>query len=261
MDQAVAARAAALLRQARAGPAFLDGLPDDCRPRSAAEGYEIQRAFVAAAGDSVAGFKIGATSARAQRFLDAEGPFYGRVLAANLLQSPARLPAERFLLRIIEPEFAFLIGQALAPRAAPYEQAEVAEAVAAVIPAIEIVTSAFSDWQIRGVPSLIADNGANGALVLGDPCPNWKTRDLASHRVTLSINGKPAGEGTGAKALGHPLAALTWLVNALSAQDLALAPDQVVSTGVVTPFVPAEARDFVRADFGDLGTVEVRFEA
>jgi len=259
MNAAKAARAAALLRQARADGVALAGLPDDCRPRDEAEGYAIQQAFVAASAGRPAGYKIGATSARAQDFLRTDSPFYGRVLAQDLHASPVSLDPRSYLFRLIEPEFAFRIGRTLEPRPRPFEEAEVADAVTAVMPAIEVVTSAFSQWQDQGALLLIADNGVDGALVLGPSHHNWRDLDLAAHRVTLAINGEPKGEGSGANALGHPLTALTWLVNKLSSQQIALDAGQVVTTGVVTPFELAGPGDRVVADFGSLGSVELDF--
>ena len=259
MNAAKAARAAALLRQARAEGVALACLPADCRPSDAAEGYAIQQAFVDASPGRPAGYKIGATSARAQDFLQTDGPFYGRVLASDLHDSPASFDPRSYLFCLIEPEFAFRIGRTLESRPRPFEDAEIAEAVTAVMPAIEVVTSAFSQWQDQGAPSLIADNGVDGALVLGSSHRNWRDLDLARHRVTLTINGEFKGEGRGKNALGHPLTALTWLVNKLSSQRLSLDAGQIVTTGVVTPFELAAPGDRIVADFGLLGQVETGF--
>jgi 2-keto-4-pentenoate hydratase len=157
----------------------------------------------AQSGDRPAGFKIGATSRRAQGFLDCDGPFAGTVLAGDLFESPATLPAGRFTFRLIEPEFAVTLGRDLPPRQVAYGMEDVDGAVASLHPAIEVVTSVLENWAGQGVPSLIADNGVNGALVLGPACRDWQDFDLASHEVTLSVNGAPAGSGRGANALGR----------------------------------------------------------
>ena len=66
---------------------------------------------------------------------------------------------------------------------------------------------------------------------------------------------KPAGEGTGANALGHPLNALAWLANERARQGKGLKAGEVVSTGVVTPFHYLKAGMRAVADSGALGQV------
>jgi len=48
----------------------IPGLPEHCRPKTAAAGYGIQAALRATRGGELAGFKIGATSEVAQTLLD-----------------------------------------------------------------------------------------------------------------------------------------------------------------------------------------------
>jgi 2-keto-4-pentenoate hydratase len=48
-------QAAEILWQARLAQRRLDALPDACRPRSLAEGYAVQDAMAAMAGQAVAG--------------------------------------------------------------------------------------------------------------------------------------------------------------------------------------------------------------
>ncbi len=261
MTPAQARRAAELLLQARRGRRPIAALPADCKPGSLDEGYQIQDAFVELTGKVVAGFKIGATSERAQDFLEIDAPFAGCVLQGNLHDSPATLFAGDFIFRLIEPEFAFRLGRELPPRAAAYGLPEVADAVESLHPAIELVTSGLEDWRTQGAAALIADNGVDGGLVLGPACRDWRGLDLPAHAVSLAVNGAPAGDGFGANALGNPLAALAWLANHLSKRGRGLEAGQVVTTGVVTPFVELDAGDRAIADFGSLGTVELTFEA
>ncbi len=259
MSPETVSRAASLLLEARRTGQPLGRLPDDCAPASAQEAYRIQESFLDQAGGATAGYKIGATSEKAQAFLGLSHPFSGRVLVSSIHDSPARLQADAFLFRLIEPEFAFRLATALPVRSTAYVPDEVAAAVGAVIPAIEVVTSAFENWQTQGSAALISDNGVNGALVLGAAFEDWRSLDLAEHRVTLAVNGKPSGEGNGAQALGHPLNALRWLVNSLNERGIGLEAGEIVSTGVVTPFVRLERGDGAVADYGPLGRVEVSF--
>ena len=254
-------RAAELLHAARRDCRPIAGLPADCRPKTAAEAYRAQDAFVARSGDRVVGFKIGATSERAQTFLETDTPFAGCVLSRDLFDSPLTLPAGRFPFRLIEPEFAVRLARDLPARDTAYDAATVADAVASLHPAIELVTSGLADWARQGAPSLIADNGVNGALVLGPACADWRVFDLPRHAVTLRVNGAPAGEGVGGNSLGGPMNALAWLANHRAKRGLGLAAGQVVTTGVVTTFVELGAGEEAVADFGPLGEVRLNFTA
>jgi 2-keto-4-pentenoate hydratase len=72
------------------------------------------------------------------------------------------------------------------------------------------------------------------------------------------INGKPVATGSGGNVLGDPRVALTWIANELSTYAGGIAAGQFVTTGtcVIPPAVMPG--DVFTADFGDLGTHEVR---
>ncbi len=79
-----------------------------------------------------------------------------------------------------------------------------------------------------------------------------------SHKGTFH-NGTEAGRGRGANALGHPLNALAWLADQGVLGGRGLKAGDLVTTGLVTPFVYADAGDEVRADFRELGEARLRF--
>ena len=251
--------AARMLLTARRDRREIPGLPGGLKPSSPEKGYRIQEALLDLSPEPLCGFKIGATSAKVQQLIGVDGPFYGRVFETGCVRSPAALTGARFLFRMIEPEFAFRLGAGLAPRAKEYVRDEVAHAVACLYPAIEVINSGLHDWINQGAPSIIADNGAHGALILGKEITEWRSLDLAAQPVSLFVNGTFKGDGTGANCLGHPLNALTWLANMRSRQGKGIESGSVVTTGVVTPFEYIGARDEARADFGELGEVRVAF--
>ena len=263
-------RAAALLLAARRECRPIPALPEGCRPGGLAEAYGIQAAYLAASGATLAGFKVAATNRKVQDLLGIEEPFSGCLFRERVHQSPAELPAGDFAFRLIEPEFAFRLGADLPARDAAYDRGEVGQAVASLHPAFEVVTSAYgAAWTGLSAPALIADNAIHGAFVLGrgvagpgvdgPGVKDWRGLDLAAHPVILFHNGTEAGRGSGANALGHPLNALAWLADQGVLGGRGLKAGDLVTTGLVTPFVYAEPGDQVRADFGALGEVELRF--
>jgi len=254
-----AEEAARLLAAARGDARLLEALPEPMRPADTIEGYAIQDAFARLWGVEVAGWKVACTAAEQQAFLGVDEPFSGRIFAPYLLDSPAELASAAFHMRGLEGEFAFRLGRALAPRAGEFGRDEVAAAVAAVCPAVEVVDPRFRDWLAVGAPSLVADNAVNGALVLGPARADWRAIDLEGHKVRMSCNGETVGEGTAAEAMGNPLNALVWLANNLARRGLGLEAGQVVTTGTCTGIHPAPPGSQARADFGDLGEVVLRF--
>jgi len=259
MTPAAIEQAVELLIAARGDHRRLEAFPPACRPASFEDGYAIQEAFAAAWGAPVAGYKVGCTSVEAQKYLGSPGPFPGRIFGPVLLKSPATVSAKAFHRLGIEPEFAFTLGRDLPRRAAAYGREEVAAAVAALHPAIEIVDGRWLDWMKVGIASIVADNGANGALVLGPAVADWRGIDLPKSRATLHFGHTEVAAGTGAAVLGHPLEALVWLANDLSRRGFGLKKSDAVTTGTVAGITFAEPGMHVVADFGPIGKAEVTF--
>lgn len=259
-----AARAAGLLLDVRRTGQALPQLPTDVRPSTASDAYDIQDATMDGlaefgGGGHVAGYKVGCTNDAAQAELGVDSPFFGRLLSPFLRQSPAAIPADALLMRRLEPEIAFRVAQDLPPGGAPYDPEAVRDAMAAVMPAIEIVDSRYLDWSTVGFFHLAADNGCAGYWVHGAETINLDAIDFTDHASAISVNGEVKERGNASNVLGNPLNSLTWLANALAERGLGLEAGQLVTTGTTTPTVPAERRDVALADFGILGTVEVTF--
>ena len=251
-------QAVGLLLAARGDFRRLERFPEACTPPRLEDGYAIQEAFVEAFALPVAGYKIACTSQEAQHMLACPQPFPGRIFAPYRLESPAEISASAFHRVGIECEFGFTMARDLPARAKPYDRAEVADAVAALHPAIEIVDARWTDWLKVGAPSIIADNAANAALVLGPACREWRALDLAKHACTLFFDGREIATGHGGMALGHPLAALAWLANDLSRRGYGLKAGDAVTTGTCTGLHFAPAGTTVRVDFGAAGGAVLR---
>ena len=149
----------------------------------------------------------------------------------------------------------------LPPAAQPMGLDEIADALAGVLPGIEIVDSRFHSWTTVGATSLIADNACHGAWVKGALVTNWRHLDLAAQPVELSLNGKVIERGSGAAVLGHPLNALQWLVHRLHQQGIGFQAGDYVTTGVTTDIYDAQPGDHLVADFGPVGAIDLRFAA
>lgn len=255
-----AERAASLFASNRQGGALVELLPPNCRPQSLADAYSIQAAFAHQWGETI-GFKIGCASKESQALVGASGPFAGHIFSATCWASPAEIRARDFQMVGVEAEFAFVTERDLPPRARPYTRDEVTEVIAGVQPIIEICDTRLADWKAAGVEHIVADNAFHGGLVLGAIAKNWRELDLASHEVTLAIDGAIRGRGTGKLVLGHPVDAVTWLANDLAQRGITLKAGHVVAAGTCTGLHFAAPGSVVSADFGSLGQVQINVTA
>lgn len=255
--------AANLLLEARVKNKPIRRLPDNCQPKDLAEAYACQSALtdqiLNTFGGKKVGYKAGCTNKTAQNLLGVEEPFYGPLLSPFVFESLAKLRSNNFLMRVIEPEFAFIMNKSLPTKNRAYTHEEVMQAVGAVVPAIEIVDSRFEDWTQVGGMALIADNACNAAWVHGKANIDWSHFDLANHEVNLYVNGVATRKGNGAMALGNPLNVVTWLANALSRYGNGLQAGDFVTTGITCEVYMARLGDHIKADFGSLGSVELNF--
>jgi len=238
-------------------------IPEIFRPDNPASGYAVQEGVVDRLlkknGGRAVGYKVACTNKHAQKLLGTDIPFYGRLLSSSVYQSPARVNVQDFSMRLIEPEFTFQLAGDLPREGAPYDRKSIADAVAAILPSIELVDTRYTVWTEVPLPSLISDNGCNSGWVQGKAIEAWRHIDLAFHEVRLWVNGAEKLTGSGAAVLGHPLNSLVWLANTLCEQGKALKASDLVSTGVCTDIYLAEPGDHIVADFGTLGTAEVSF--
>ena len=236
----------------------IEVLPETCRPRIMADGYAAQRALAAVSGEPILGWKIAATSTSGQRHINVDGPIAGRLLASRVHHSPCEVTFGANRMAVAEAEFAFVMGGDLPAREDAWPVDEVLAAVATLHPAIELPDSRFADFTRAGSAQLAADNACAHEFVLGPATDaDWRTIDLAAHRVTLSIDGLVATTGTGSDALGDPRAALAWIANNYAAQGASLRAGDIITTGVCGKPSAIVAGSRVVADFGTIGAAEV----
>jgi 2-keto-4-pentenoate hydratase len=253
-------RAVGLIAAAWESGAPLAELPPDLRPRTPAEGYRMQEMLGAALGFPVSGWKVGATTPAARRMFRTRAPFAARLYGPRVLDAGARLPGSALRLRGVECEVTLRLGRDLPARRSPYGLDEVRDAVDAVVPSIEVVEPRWADWIAAGIPSVVADGGGNGWMVLGQALAGARRPkgDLSDLPVELEIDGEVAVRGTGANAHGGPYLSLLWLANRMRTGP-GLQAGMIVATGSCTGLHKAAPGNAVVARFGALGSVSLTF--
>ncbi|MDW3206782.1 MAG: hydratase [Alphaproteobacteria bacterium] len=225
-------------------------------PNDPDKAYAVQNDMIAALGLPVAGWKVGATNADVQKMLKVDEPFYGPLFDRWIYPAPNRIPTPDGSMNVVEVEFAFRMSADLPPRDKSYSEAEVADAVAAVFPAIEIIDRRLPGGFGVDANWLIADGAANHAFTHGRGRADWREIDLAATQVRVSMDGQEIGTGSGAAALGGPLVVLHWLANALNSRGKGLRVGDWVSTGVVTKVFEGRLGAQIVGEFDGLGRIE-----
>jgi 2-keto-4-pentenoate hydratase len=212
----------------------------------------INTAYWVAEGRRVVGRKVGLTAKAVQAQLGVNQPDFGVLFDDMEIADGGVLLASRTLQPKAEAEIAFILASDLAEPDVTREQ--VAQSVAEVMAAIEIVDSRIADWKITFADT-VADNGSAAFYVLGTERKPLTGLDLWTCGMALEVNGEVVSLGAGAACLGHPLNAVTWLAQTLAARGEPLRKGDVVLSGALGPMVPIKPGDFVEASIGGLGSV------
>jgi len=228
-----------------------------------AAAYRVQDAYwrrqMARDNTTPGGFKIGLTTKKMQEMCGIDSPVAGYVPANRIYSSGVAVDAKRQTHLGLEFEIAVKLARDFPFRPYAYTQQELAQAVVAVAPGVELVDDRHCDYATLEALSLIADNSWNEGIVVG----TWQEppKDLGAVEGVVTIDGQELGRGFGRDALGHPYVPLTWLANFRAGTDRPLRKGDVVMTGslVRTNFSTQSCK--YHYDLAGLGSVdvEVRF--
>jgi 2-keto-4-pentenoate hydratase len=206
-----------------------------------------------AGGEELAGAKLGLTSRVKRDALGIHEPLYGWLTTAMLMALGEPVPLDQLIHPRAEPEIAFLIGDMLEP---PATIASVLAGTEAVLAAIEVMDSRYAN-RFR-LPDSVADNAGAARVMLGStPRRPAELDDLKLIGCVFRSRGEVVGTAAAGAAMGHPAAAVAWLVNTLGRTGQYLRPGTVVLSGGLTASVPLEQTSVVSAEFDGLGSVHV----
>jgi 2-oxo-3-hexenedioate decarboxylase len=213
---------AARLSKAVAERTAIEPLTDEVPDLDLETGYAVQRVLREQAGP-LAGWKLGVTSRAKQAQVGVSAPVCGFLPAAAALD----------------------LGEPLS----------VSSATAGLAVGIEILDSRFRDYRFT-MADVVADNTSAARYLVGTPVPPAGI-DVRLVGVVLEKNGELVATASGAASLGHPAAAVAWLVRRLAASGEGLEAGEVVLSGGLTAATPVTAGDVVTVSIDRLGTVEL----
>ncbi|MEM9041289.1 MAG: hypothetical protein AAGD33_15445 [Actinomycetota bacterium] len=238
----------------------VDALGDDV-PTTIDEGYAVQARVRELAGIDPVAWKVGATSEVAQQFLGVDAPFLGRPGRDRIVGSGSTIELTEWCcgFQAIEVEVGLRPTVDLdAGRLGDVGVERLALAsLVDVVPCIEVVDFRFGVMVGLPAPCLIADNGVNCALVVGEPLDlstdDVIALDALAVRLDVSGGGEPIApvEATAAAALGHPLIALRTAAEIAISLGTPIRAGEVVSTGTCTGLQAVAAGMAVTANVGE----------
>jgi 2-keto-4-pentenoate hydratase len=256
--------AAAALERAEADRVPIDPLTETFPGMDVEDAYEIQLANIAkrvSAGAVVRGHKVGLSSRAMQQMMGVHEPDYGHLLHDMFVFEDGDAGVERYCYPRVEVEVAFILGATLPAQGCT--ERDVIDATEAVAPAIELIDSRITDWNIR-IGDTIADNASSAGYVLGPERVKPGDIDLRTidARLLRRANGgevEKVAEGRSDAVLGNPVTAVAWLARKVAAFGVTLEAGQVILPGSVHRAIDVRPGDDFEAVFDGLGAVRLSF--
>ena len=155
-------KAAVELARHRRSRIALPALPPDLRPENPDRAYDVQdlvhRVLEPDIGPRT-GYKIGCTTQVMQAYLGIPSPCSGGIFARTTSSRAASTLRPADFVRVgIECEIAVRLAARSRSAGSWHFRRRLADAIAAYMPAIEVVDDRYEDWRTIGTPTLIADD-------------------------------------------------------------------------------------------------------
>jgi 2-keto-4-pentenoate hydratase len=204
------------------------------------ESYQLQMEVArlrCAAGDVVAGYKVGCIGPAVKEQFGMSGPIHARLFRSELRSSGDRLRHSAYANLAIEGEMALRIGSD--------------GGIAAAFPVIELHHFVFRG-QRKTLVELVANNGINaGAVLPQNDAMMTLARWTNAERLSVAINGAVVDAGALWAMPGGPVEALDWLRSDLARFGAALTPGDLILAGTSLGLFPVRPGDHVVVSVDD----------
>ena len=199
------------------------------------------------------GHKIGCTTRVMQTYLGISNPCGGAIFEQTLFEDGATIDHTNFVRLGVECELGVRLSGDLT---SAIDHRSARRAIASCFAAIELVDERYADYRTLGAATLIADNFFGAGCVLGPEDTAFDPMLLDRVRAGITINGRPAGEGSGRDILSHPLDAFIWLAENVATRGKPLRAGEFVLLGSVVQtqwLVPGDRVAIENEKFGTIG--------
>jgi 2-keto-4-pentenoate hydratase len=198
------------------------------------QAYAVQKEIArlrCAAGDAVAGYKVGCIGPGVVEQFGMSGPIHARLFRSELRTSGETLAHSAYANLAIEGEMAVRIAAN--------------GTIASAFPVIELHHFVFRGSS-RTLAELVANNGINAGAVLAHddvsaPLGDWET----ARTLTVAVNGKAIDSGELWAMAGGAVEAVDWLSTDLLRHGVSLSPGDLVLTGTPLGLHPVSPGDSV----------------
>lgn len=215
-------------------------------PDSEAEAYAIQDAVVRAVGPR-GGWKVSPLREGRARCSPIPARFF--------VDAPAQFDATFLSGCLAEAEIAVRFKEAPLARGRAPSPANLADCIASVHPAVELLSSRFAVPDSAPDLHRLADLQGCAAVVLGAPATGWSGLEFAELPFALALAGQEVSLKLNSPTTGQTLEALCWLADHAASRGTPLKAGDVVITGArLGPVSLRGVRD-CRATIGRLGPV------
>lgn len=261
MPQPASAACPSVPEVARLASAVIDRVPPPPPPSalSMADALCARERLVAVLaqpwGDQV-GWKVGLTNPAAQARFGVSHPVAGAIFHGTLrARSGAEFPAGFGIVPAVESDLLVRVADEGVNEAGD-DPVALLRHLDLVIPFIELPDLVHAGAVRWSGPLLVSINVGARFGVLGDAIPVQATAEfaaaLASMTVTLADDRQELSRAPGSALLGHPLNALSWLVQDLRSQGRRLRAGYHVSLGGFSPALPVQAGRVYTATYSGL---------
>jgi len=204
----------------------------------------------------VVGRKIGLTARSVQLQLGVDQPDYGILYADMEVVDGDEIDSSTVLQPRAEGEIALVLDNDLIDD--QLTLVDLIDAIAYVVPAIEVVGSRIAKWDIN-ILDTIADNASSGLYVLGTRPVGLHELDLRLCGMVMENKGRQVSVGAGAACLGNPLNSALWLARKMVRVGMPLQAGDVLMTGALGPMAAVSPGDAVEVRISGLGSVRAGF--
>ena len=227
-------------------------------PKNRKESHLIQKQFHEALNKKTVGWKIGMVTKSIQEGAKVDGPMIGKIIEETVLINPLKIEYSKVPHCILECEFALkFLEDTKMVSGAENKKGNYEIYISLELVSTRIKPDTKKDLNSRDLMFLnVADNGAAGAIIIGDKIKNFESIDLNSIQVEVNVNGKISGSW---EKRAHPVEAIKCIINEFKDSPVTFKKGDWFMTGSVIQPMKVSKGDKLKINFKTLGKIDLEF--